>query len=107
MTNDKLMFIHTCFKGGFESSVSSSSVGITLEMYPDHVTRALNRTRLVGTTYGFGQNWTIAPIKSYDRKGRLSRDGFSHLQVVIFTVSALFQFEYVKGKLYLASFRNN
>ena len=107
MTNDKLMFIHTCFKGGFESSVSSSSVEITLEMYPDHVTRALNRTRLVGTTYGFGENWTIRSIKSYDRKGRLSRDGFSHLQVVIFTVCALFQFEYVKGKLYLASFRNN
>ena len=26
-------------------------------MYPDHVTHAPNRTRLVGTTYGFGENW--------------------------------------------------
>ena len=68
--NDKLIFIHTCFKGGFESSVSSSSVTITPEMYPDHVTRALNRTRLVGTTYWFGENWTIPSIKTYDRKGR-------------------------------------
>ena len=64
ITNGKLMFMHTCFKRGFESSVSSGGVKVAPEMYPDHAARALNRTRLVGTTYGFGENWTILYTKT-------------------------------------------
>ena len=96
------MFMHTCFKRGFESSVSSGGVKVAPEMYPDLVARALNRTRLVGTTYGFGENWT-----KLSTKFRGFQSGFSHLQIVVLAVCALFKFEYVKGELYLPSFRND
>ena len=87
------MFIHTCFKGGFESSVSSSSVAITLEMYPDHVTRALYRTRIVGATNGFGENCPILSCEINRSGDWFLHVGFSDFQVVIFAVHALLQFE--------------
>ena len=101
------MFTNTCFKRGFKSSVSSGGVKVAPEMYPDHVTRALYRTWVVGATYGFWQNCTIFSFKnSLDHW--VLHVGFSDFQVVILAVHALLQLECrVESDLNLALWGND
>ena len=94
--------VHTCSKGSSESLVGGGSVAVTLKLHPNHVSCTLYCAWLSATAHGLGEDCSIFALEASS-----SHVSFSDLQVVVFAVLALFQFECVKGNLHLASFRDN
>ena len=73
-------------------------------MHPNHVSCTLHCTGLVGAAYRLREDWSKLVNTAINS---VNAAGFSEFQEVVFAVLALFQFEYVKRDLYLASLRND